>query len=56
MPIPLRCKTAGRVLTITLARPGRLNAFVATMADPLSATSDAADADDRRSRWNASMC
>jgi enoyl-CoA hydratase/carnithine racemase len=46
MPSTLRCETDGPVLTITLARPERLNAFDGTMADELIAAFDAADADD----------
>src|SRR5881275_676738 len=37
---------AERVLTITLRRPDRLNAFTAPMADEVIAAFDAADADD----------
>jgi enoyl-CoA hydratase/carnithine racemase len=42
----IRCELAGRVLTITLDRPERLNAWTATMASELIAAFDRADADD----------
>jgi enoyl-CoA hydratase/carnithine racemase len=42
----IRCEVADRVLTITLDRPGRLNAFTATMADELIDAFDLADTED----------
>jgi enoyl-CoA hydratase/carnithine racemase len=42
----IRYELAGNVLTITLDRPDRLNAFTATMQDELLAAFDQADADD----------
>src|SRR3954470_1919449 len=42
----LRYDLTDGVLTITLHRPDRLNAFTATMAHELIAAFDAADADD----------
>jgi enoyl-CoA hydratase/carnithine racemase len=39
---------ADRVLTVTLNRPDRLNAFTGEMADELLAAFDRADADDVR--------
>jgi enoyl-CoA hydratase/carnithine racemase len=42
----IRYELAGNVLTITLDRPDRLNAFTATMQDELIAAFDQADADD----------
>ncbi|WP_284742419.1 crotonase/enoyl-CoA hydratase family protein [Amycolatopsis sp. RTGN1] len=42
----IRCEVEDRVLTITLNRPDRLNAFTATMADELIEAVDLADTDD----------
>jgi len=42
----IRCEVADGILTITLNRPERLNAFTATMGRELIAAFDAADADD----------
>src|SRR3954463_12385882 len=42
----LRYEVADHVLTITLDRPDRLNAFTATMGRELIAAFDAADSDD----------
>src|SRR3712207_5433030 len=42
----LRYEVADQVLTITLDRPDRLNAFTPTMAEELIAAFDASDADD----------
>jgi enoyl-CoA hydratase/carnithine racemase len=42
----IRYEVAGGVLTITLDRPDRLNAFTGTMMEELIAAFDAADADD----------
>jgi enoyl-CoA hydratase/carnithine racemase len=42
----IRYEVADRVLTITLNRPDRLNAFTGTMMDELIAAFDASDADD----------
>src|SRR3954465_8392234 len=42
----IRYEVADGVLTITLDRPDRLNAFTPTMKDELIAAFDAADADD----------
>jgi enoyl-CoA hydratase/carnithine racemase len=42
----IRCELADRVLTITLNRPERLNAWTATMASELISAFDRADADD----------
>ncbi|MDT7554511.1 MAG: hypothetical protein QOI16_3047, partial [Pseudonocardiales bacterium] len=42
----VRTALADRVLTVTLDRPDRLNAFTARMADELIAAFDRADADD----------
>src|SRR4051812_8390179 len=42
----IRYEVADHVLTITLDRPDRLNAFTATMGRELIAAFDAADADD----------
>ena len=42
----IRYDLADRVLTITLDRPDRLNAWTPTMARELIAAFDAADADD----------
>lgn len=46
MPETLTTTLADRVLTITLDRPDRLNAFTPRMADELIAALDRADADD----------
>ena len=42
----VRTTPANRVLTVTLDRPDRLNAFTGRMADELIAAFDGADADD----------
>ena len=46
MPEHILTEVQDRVLTITLNRPDKLNAFTATMRDELIAAFDAADADD----------
>src|ERR671936_738257 len=45
-PEQIRCEVADGVLTITLNRPERLNAFTETMGRELIAAFDRADADD----------
>src|SRR5919107_5366601 len=42
----IRYEVADGILTITLDRPGRMNAFTGTMLEELLAAFDAADADD----------
>ncbi|MGW5715211.1 crotonase/enoyl-CoA hydratase family protein [Amycolatopsis sp. NPDC003865] len=42
----IRCEVADRVLTVTLNRPDRLNAFTTTMAEELIDAFDLADTDD----------
>lgn len=42
----ISCETTGGIMTITLDRPDRLNAFTATMAGELVDAFDTADADD----------
>ena len=46
MPEHIRAQVANHVLTITLNRPEKLNAFTAQMRDELIAAFDASDADD----------